>query len=189
MHKELMLLGLLRPGSLYGYELHRIVQAHGELYSDMKKANLYYLLDRLAGSGHLTVQAEPGTRGARGERLVYTITAAGRERFAELLREVLRSYEPDHNGVDVAVIFLSHLPASEAVSLLAERQRTVAERRAQVAAELGDPAAHGPLRQIAADHLLSQIDAELNWIERSLAFLHEVGWTGAAKEDVNGQPA
>jgi len=188
MHKELLLLGLLRQGPMYGYELHRIVQAHGALYSDMKKANLYYLLDRLAGSGCLTVQAEPGMRGARGERLVYTITAAGRERFGELLREVMRSYEPEHNGVDVAVVFLSHLPASEAIGLLAERQQAVAERRAQVAAELGDPAAHGPLRQIAADHLLSQIDAELDWIARSLAYLREVVWTGAIKEGENGQP-
>ncbi len=72
--------------------------------------------------------------------------------------------------------------------MLAERQQAVAERRAQVAAELGDPAAHGPLRQIAADHLLSQIDAELDWIARSLAYLREVVWTGAIKEGENGQP-
>lgn len=186
MHKELMLLGLLRRGPMYGYELHRIVQAHGEIYSDMKKANVYYLLDRLAGSGCLTVQAEPGTRGARGERLVYTITEVGRERFGELLREVLRSYEPEHNGVAVAVNYLSHLTTDEALDLLGERQRVVAERRAQVAAELGDPAAHGPLRQLAADHLLSKIDAELDWIARSLAYLHEAGWTGATKEDEDG---
>ena len=48
MHKLLILLGLLHQGPLHGYELHRIVRAHGELYTDLEKANLYYLLDRLA---------------------------------------------------------------------------------------------------------------------------------------------
>ena len=44
MHKSLLILGLLVHRPLHGYELHRIVRAHGELYTDLKKANLYYLL-------------------------------------------------------------------------------------------------------------------------------------------------
>jgi DNA-binding PadR family transcriptional regulator len=42
---------------LHGYELYQIIRAHGELYADPKKANLYYLLDRLAKKGDLVVQA------------------------------------------------------------------------------------------------------------------------------------
>jgi len=90
MHKILLILGLLHHGPLHGYELHRIIRAHGELYADLKKANLYYLLDRLAADGYLHVDVEPGARGARGERLVYTLTDAGRDRFDTLLREALR---------------------------------------------------------------------------------------------------
>ncbi len=89
MHKILLLLGLLLRRPLHGYELHRIVRAHGELYADLKKGNLYYLLDRLAAEGYLKVQAEPGTRGARGERVIYELTDQGRARFKTLLREVL----------------------------------------------------------------------------------------------------
>ena len=65
MHKELLLLGLLQSGHNTGYELHRIVTAHGELYTDLKKGNVYYLLERLAADGALTVTAEPGARGPR----------------------------------------------------------------------------------------------------------------------------
>ena len=83
MHKILLLLGLLLRRPLHGYELHRIVRAHGELYADLKKGNLYYLLDRLAAEGYLKVQAEPGTRGARGERVIYELTDQGRARFVE----------------------------------------------------------------------------------------------------------
>jgi DNA-binding PadR family transcriptional regulator len=173
MHKTLLVLGLLRPRPLHGYELHRIVRAHGELYTDLKKANLYYLLDRLARDGYLDVKVEPGARGPRGERIIYTITEKGREYFEHLLRGVLRTYEPVHTGIDVAVVLLEHLPLSEAITLLDERRSIVAYRREQVARELGDSASHGLLESIAADHLLALIDSELAWIDRSLHRLRE----------------
>jgi DNA-binding PadR family transcriptional regulator len=173
MHKTLLVLGLLRSRPLHGYELHRIVRAHGELYTDLKKANLYYLLDRLARDGYLDVQVEPGARGARGERLIYTITEKGRAYFEMLLRGVLRTYEPVHTGIDVAVVLLEHLPLNEAIELLDERHSIVAYRRSQVASGLGDSADHSLLESIAADHLLALIDSELAWIDRSLQRLRE----------------
>jgi DNA-binding PadR family transcriptional regulator len=171
MHKALLVLGLLQTGPKSGYDIHRIVRAHGELYTDLKKANLYYLLERLARDGCLEVQAEPGARGPRGERLVYSLTEPGRRHFQELLRTVLRDYTPIHSGVEIAIVFLGHVCNAEAVALLEQRRATVVDRRSQVASELGDFASHGTLQRIAADHLLSQIDAELAWVERSLAEL------------------
>src|SRR5258707_2617841 len=117
MHKTLLILGLLRRGPLHGHELHRIIRAHGELYADLKKANLYYLLERLTKEGYLHVHAEPGTRGARGERLIYGLTDRGQAHFNDLLREVLRSYEALHTGVEVAIVFLRLLPINEAIAL------------------------------------------------------------------------
>jgi DNA-binding PadR family transcriptional regulator len=168
-----MLLGLLQRGPMHGYELHRIVLAHGELYTDLKKANVYYLLDRLAQDGCVEVHPEAGTRGARGERLVYALTDRGRARFDELLRDVLRDFEPAHTGLDVAVVFLGRLPPGEAVALLEERRAIVALRRQRTASELGDVAARGLPGALAADHLLSLIDAELAWVERALIRLRQ----------------
>jgi DNA-binding PadR family transcriptional regulator len=176
MHKLLLLLGLLQRGPLYGYELHRIVRAHGELYADLKKANLYYLLERLASEGYLSVRAEEGTRGARGERLIYELTDRGRTYFKTLLREVILTYEPAHTGVDTAVVFLASLPHAEGLQLLTERRRMVAARRDVAAKELVTVAQSSPLLHIASDHLLSLIDAELAWIDRSLAYLHDAHW-------------
>lgn len=168
LHKPLMLLGILiQRGPLHGYELHRVVAAHGELYADLKKANVYYLLDRLTKDGCVLVRTEPGTRGARGERLVYEITESGRHRFNELLRDVLGTFTPVHTGVDVAVAFLGMLPGADAVELLQHRRRAVAEYRQGAAANLGEIRAPLPT-VLAADHLLSIIDAELAWIDRSV---------------------
>ena len=169
MHKELHLLGLLLSGPKTGYQLHRITKAHGELYTDLKKGNVYYLLDRMAGSGALGVTAEAGAPGPRRERLVYAITEQGRQRFHDLLREVLRTYELPHTGVEVGMVFLPYLAATEAAQLLAERRAAVLARRAVVAGEM--QAADHEHVSLAQDHLLCLIDAELTWIDRTMARL------------------
>lgn len=169
VHKELHLLGLLQSGPKTGYQLHRITQAHGELYSDLKKGNVYYLLDRLARSGALEVAAEPGAPGPRRERLIYTITDYGRQRFHELLRDVLRTYELPHSGVEVGMVFLPNLDVTEATHLLSERRRAVLDRRAAVEREMR--ASDHQQVSLAQDHLLSLVDAELSWIDRTIAHL------------------
>ena len=169
----------LLQGPLHGYELHRIVRAHGELYSDLGKANVYYLLDRLMRDEYVSVRAEPGARGARGERLVYTLTDRGRDHFMELLRATLRTFEPAHTGVDVAVVLLQHLPPAEAIALLGERRSIVTDRRVRTASELGDITAVGLTASLAADHLLALIDAELAWVERALVRLRAADWVEA----------
>lgn len=173
MHKMLLLLGMLLKGPLYGYQLHQIIRAHGELYADLKKANLYYLLDRMAKNGELTVEAETATFGAHGERLIYTITEQGRARFFQLLRETLLHYEPVHTGIETAIVFLSYLPPAEGIALLKERRQIIQAKSRQARADLGQPEKQPPLVALASDHILSFIDAELAWVERSLARLEQ----------------
>jgi len=172
MHKELHLLGLLHSGPRTGYQLHRITKAHGELYADLKKGNVYYLLDRMAKSGELDMAVEAGAPGPRRERLVYTITEKGRQRFHALLREVLRTYEVPHTGVEVGMVFLPYLDVTEVTQLLTERRSAVLERRAAIegdmpSSESSEPSDHGPVN-LAQDYLLCLIDAELSWIERTI---------------------
>ena len=166
MHKELHILGLLQSGPLTGYDLHRIVVVHGELFTDLKKGNVYYLLERLAARGALQVTAEAGARGPRRERLIYALTDQGRQRFHHLLREVVRTYEVAHSGVEVGMFFLPYLEPQDAIHLLQERREAVLTHRALIEREAGGRAhLH---QQLAQEHLLCLIDAELVWIARAL---------------------
>lgn len=172
MHKELIILGLLERGPHHGHELYRIVRAHGEIYADLKKANLYHLLARLEEQACLRVRREPGARGRRGERLVYTITAKGRRRFQNLLRQVLQHYATAHSGVEVAAVFLGRLPPAEALALLAERRQAVADREATLQRDFAGFEKRGPYARISADHILSMNAAELDWIDRAIETLN-----------------
>jgi DNA-binding PadR family transcriptional regulator len=174
-HKALLLLGLLLERPMTGYDLNRIVRAHGQLYADLKKSNIYHLLDGLARQGYLDVTAQPGARGPRRERLLYELTPAGREAFHNLLREVLTSYEPAFAGLASAVVFLPQLGKEEALALLRQRRELVAERRRLVAGELSG--LEGGLVRLAGDHLLATIDAELAWVGEALVVV-QTRWPG-----------
>lgn len=167
MHKVLQILGLLQNGPKTGYELHRIVSAHGRLYADLKKGNVYYLLDRLASEGYLDVRTESGARGPRGERLVYSLTDRGRERFDELLRQILRTYEPVTSNIGSAVVFLPHLTVTEVIALLTERRESIVERRAEVVSR-NPPDIRDTLVGLSFDHLLALMDADLAWTDKVL---------------------
>jgi DNA-binding PadR family transcriptional regulator len=172
-----MVLGLLKSGPKHGYELHRIVVAHGSLYSDFKKPTLYHLLHRLAVQGAVQVHSEGGARGPRGERLVFALAPKGEALFVKLLRGALSSYDSSHTSFEVATAFLSWLPAAEAQDLLRERRTVVRARRAEVLAEMqimsgdghGDgDAARTAARKLAADHSLSLMDAEIAWTDGAI---------------------
>jgi DNA-binding PadR family transcriptional regulator len=163
MHKRLVILGFLLSGPFSGYQLHRLAATHGEFYSDLKKANLYYLLARMEQEGLVSVRMEGGARGPRRERLVYSITGAGRDEFESLLRQVLHDYQPVHTGVEVATILLDHLSPDEARGILEDRREIVEAHRSRAAVELG-PVEPGT----AGDHRLLMVDAELAWLDRTL---------------------
>jgi DNA-binding PadR family transcriptional regulator len=173
-HKALVLFGLLRQRPMSGYDLNRIVRAHGDLYADLKKANIYHLLDCLARQGHLRVTVEPGARGPRGERLVYELSPSGRETFVRLIREVLTSFAPAYAGIASAVIHLHELEREDALALLRERRELVRERRGLAAKNLC--VLEGDLVRLASDHLLATIDSELLWIDRALEVVAGTEW-------------
>jgi DNA-binding PadR family transcriptional regulator len=198
-HKALLLLGLLRHGPMTGYDLNRIIRAHGHLYADLKKGNIYHLLDGLARQGLLGVTAEPGARGPRGERLRYELTPTGGRAFLQLLRDVMTSFEPADAGLASAVVFLRELDREEALRLLRQRQELVRERRRLVADELSS--LEETLPRLAGDHLLATIDAELTWVGTALRVIEDSEWGGggdrhqgpdgplAAADQPSGPPA
>ncbi|MDH5277050.1 MAG: PadR family transcriptional regulator [Gammaproteobacteria bacterium] len=171
--RTLMVLGLLKSGAKHGYELHRIVVAHGSLYPDFKKPTLYHLLHRLTLQGAVQVRPEAGARGPRGERLVFTLAPKGETLFMQLLRNALSSYDASHTGFEVATAFLGWLPAAEAQLLLHNRLGVIRLRRAEVAGQIEamprqPEGAHMAALQLATDHSLMLLDAEIAWADRAI---------------------
>lgn len=182
MYKQVMLLGLLLEKPMYGQQIREVIENHHRLFADfIKKPTIYYQLDRLAHDGYLSVRKEtveaPGTGSAHDElalreREVYYITEKGRAYFYKLLRETLGTHTPQLSEMDVCLFFLDHLQPGESIALLRERYERVAQERAQVALQMQEPGRYDDAHRLVNDHKLTLLDAELNWLARTIMHLH-----------------
>ncbi|HEY6408802.1 MAG TPA: PadR family transcriptional regulator, partial [Ktedonobacteraceae bacterium] len=185
MYKQLMLLGLLLEKPMYGQQIREVIETHHDLFADyIKKPTIYYQLERLNLAGYLEIRREsveaPGTglahdELAQRERDIYYITEAGRQRFYNLLRESLGAYSPVLNEVDASLFFLHHLSPNEAIILLTERQKLVSRYRAIVTEQIANPHIHDDAHRLVNDQKLTLLDAELDWLNRTIAHIDHLG--------------
>jgi DNA-binding PadR family transcriptional regulator len=183
MYKQLMLLGLLLEKPMYGQQIREVIETHHDLFADyIKKPTIYYQLERLNLDGYLEIRREsveaPGTGLAHDElapreRAIYYITESGRQHFNKLLRASLGVYSPGLNEVDACLFFLHHLSTGEAIALLTERQELVSRYRALVTEQIANPHINDDAHRLVNDHKLTLLDAELDWLNRTIAHLGE----------------
>lgn len=159
------LLGLLQRGPRHGYDLKREYDARFPLAKPLAFSQVYSTLGRLQRDGLVEVaEQQPGDG---PDRIVYSLTTPGRE----FLREWVAEPEPPAPHV-ANVLFTklvvarlggsdgsAYLDAQRAAHLHRMRELT-AERRA------GDPAV-----ALAADYALFHLEADLRWLETTLARL------------------
>lgn len=181
MYKELMLLGLLAEHPMYGQQIREVIELHHNTFSSfIKKPTMYYQLDRLVAGGLLEARSEaveapgPGLAHqdvALRERELYYLTETGHQRFAHLLREALQAYEPGPSVIDAAVFFLDHLAPQEAVRLLEARRERLIREREQIAEQAATMREQDRAHLIVNDHTCTLLDAEISWLERTIARL------------------
>ncbi len=76
---ELCILGVLRNGEAYGYDLAQTLEEAG--LGEVKGGTLYPALARLEEAGHVTTKWRASEQGP--DRKYYSITAAGRNRLTD----------------------------------------------------------------------------------------------------------
>ena len=181
MYKELMLLGLLAEHPMYGQQIREVIELHHDAFASfIKKPTMYYQLDRLVTEGFLEVRSEaveapgPGLAHqdvALREREVYYLTETGRKHFVSLLREALQAYEPGPSVIDAAVFFIDQLAPLEAARLLQARLERLVSARSQVAEQIATMREQDRAHVIVNDHACTLLDAEIAWLERTIARL------------------
>ena len=130
---EFAVLGLLNEAPMHGYELRMRLKAMLGTFRAFSYGSLYPTLRRLREAGWITEEAPaPGGRapaltGRRG-KVVYRLTAEGKERLAELLAEAgPAAYDDEGFGVHFA--FFAQTDAEVRLRILEGRRRRVEERR------------------------------------------------------------
>ncbi len=122
---ELAVLGLLHEGPTHGYELRRRLNTALGPFRALSYGTLYPALKGLLGRG-LIAEATDGPRPGKRPRVVYELTAAGKEHFAELVaRTDASSWEDD--GFDVRFAFFARTEREVRLRILEGRRSRLEE--------------------------------------------------------------
>jgi len=159
MDRQLLLLGLLRQGDSYGYELHQFIDDNLTFCTDLKKSTAYYLLDKMQAEGWIAEETEHV--GNRPPRRVYRLLPAGERAFHDMLRESLSEYTPATFSGDVSVAFLDTLEPADALACLAARRGELTAHL-EHASQAPD---HSGSLQWVIEHQARHLRTELEWLD------------------------
>jgi DNA-binding PadR family transcriptional regulator len=171
---EFAILGLLHQSPMHGYELRKqLAQVLGGLRS-ISYGSLYPALKRLHAAGYVTTD-EPDPRaplpadappltGRRG-KVVYTITAEGKERFHELVSQSGPEAYDDGGLFGVRLAFFRHTAADVRLRVLEGRRRTVERQREGLRASLSRTRERLDRYTLELQrHGLDSVDREVRWL-------------------------
>lgn len=162
MDHELLLLGLLKLQEMHGYQLGDLVDKRLNYLTDLKKATLYNLLNRMEAQALVTKTASRA--GNRPERFTYQLTALGKARFDELLRANLQGAHAAYFADDIGLLFLSELPAAEARAYLAAKRARVEQNIAGMERAVAMHEPSTPAYYTLRHHLL-HLQTERAWLD------------------------
>lgn len=169
---ELAILGLLHDAPLHGYELRkRMTSVLGPLRA-ISYGSLYPALKDLVARGLITEDAEGESGGGvaalgRRSRIVYTLTADGKERFAEMVATA-GPEAWDDEAFEAHLAFFGRTPAEARMRILLGRRSRLEERLATLRTSL----ARGAERM--DDYTLRLQQHGLEGVEREVRWLSEL---------------
>jgi DNA-binding PadR family transcriptional regulator len=175
---EFAILGLLQESSMHGYELRKELTAKlGAIRAAISYGSLYPTLRRLQAAGWITEAAEVASAAAgevppltskRG-RVVYKITAEGKERFAELIAQAgPETY--DDTGFGIHFAFFARTDQATRLRILEGRRRKVEERRETMRDVLARAAERLDAYTLELQrHGLDAAEREVRWLEELIA--------------------
>jgi DNA-binding PadR family transcriptional regulator len=174
---ELAILGLLLEAPMHGYELRKqLATKLGAFRAAISYGSLYPTLRRMKLAGWITEET-PAPAGAapapplaskRG-RVVYKITAEGKERFQNLL-DSSGPETYDDPGFGVHFAFFSRTDQATRLRILEGRRRRVEERREGLRRALRRTAERlDAYTSELQRHGLEACDREVRWLEELIA--------------------
>jgi DNA-binding PadR family transcriptional regulator len=158
------LLGILARGPAHGYDLKREHDARFPSAKPLAFGQVYATLARLERDGHAEITEM--AQGGGPERTVYALTPDGRRALDDWLEQAEPAGPYPADELVRKTITALHVGTNAAGLLARQRAQHMARMRKLVSeqtavCELG--------AQIALDHSIAHLDADLRWLETAAA--------------------
>lgn len=184
---EFAVLGLLREASMHGYELRKRLNTSLGVFRAFSYGSLYPCLKALVRQGWIAEEpgsaaTEPLTAQLTGRRakIVYRITAEGKDHFEELLAETgPDTWEDEHFGVRFA--FFGQTTRDVRMRVLEGRRSRLEERLDKMRASLART------RERLDDYTLELQRHGMESVEREVRWLNELIESERAGHDHNAE--
>ncbi|WP_018654209.1 PadR family transcriptional regulator [Actinomadura flavalba] len=169
---ELAVLGLLHEAPMHGYELRKRLNTLLGMFRAFSYGSLYPCLKQLLAKGLIMEdRPEEGTAAlalqSRRSKIVYKLTAEGKERLQELLTEAGPAAWEDE-GFGVRFAFFSHTRADVRLRILEGRRSRLEERMERLRAALART------RERVDQYTLELQNHGLESVEREVRWLNEL---------------
>jgi DNA-binding PadR family transcriptional regulator len=159
-------LALLREGPRHPYEMQNLLrERHVGAVVKMRGGSLYDAIDRLMKAG-LVEPAARNRSGARPERTIYTLTPAGSEQLASVVRKHVGAVAEEFPAFAAGLAHILHLDRDEAVRLLHERRRSLTTLAEETSAALHEAQQAGVPRLMLLETEYTQLlrHTEIAWL-------------------------
>ncbi|MBI0293632.1 PadR family transcriptional regulator [Streptomyces sp. PRKS01-29] len=171
---EFAVLGLLRESPMHGYELRKRLNTSLGVFRAFSYGSLYPCLKTLVGNGWLIEESGSASQDAlaaplsgRRAKIVYRLTAAGKERFEELLSHTgPDAWEDEHFGVRFA--FFGQTSRDVRMRVLEGRRSRLEERLDKMRAAMART------RERLDDYTLELQRHGMESVEREVRWLNEL---------------
>jgi len=186
---ELAVLGLLHRTPMHGYELRKQLTSVLGLFRALSYGSLYPCLHELLAAGLIAEEhdaAEPDgparPRAGRRSLKAYRLTADGKERLQELLREGgPAAWEDDGFGVHFA--FFGQTRADVRLRILEGRRSRLEERMESIRAALTRTRERVDSYTLELHrHGLESVEREVRWLNELIASERQAGEQGNTSE-------
>jgi DNA-binding PadR family transcriptional regulator len=161
MQQEVVLALLVKEPS-HGYDLRaRIERALGPLAGGFNAGQMYVTLGRLEQAGLVTSTREASVD--RPERRTYELTAAGRDRVEEWVRDVAWP-RPDLTNFHLKLVVAAAGRLADPVDLVSAQRRELLRRlREAQRAAMAEP--DGSDAALLLEGVVLRIEADLTWLD------------------------
>jgi DNA-binding PadR family transcriptional regulator len=176
---ELVVLGELIGGPHHGYLLREILGKIFGPFRQMSWGALYPLIHRLEQQGLIALQASNVmSQGKRGQRNLYRITPAGRERFHALMVESVPypAYDSDHFIAKLG--YFDHITSEQQIAILHHHRGYLQAVEDYLQTNLRHVMADEDIPEVerlrikwVVEFRLSRVQAEMAWIDSTMAHL------------------
>ena len=166
MSVKLVLLGMLKTGPQYGYELKsRIEQEMGD-WTSIAFGSIYFALKKLTGERFIE-QTGTEQQGSRPSRIIYRITAEGEAEFHRLLEKAWNDDNRVYFPFDIGLYFMREMEKEKRIKIIDDKiqraEKSISYLKAHRDTSMQNP--HIPAEATAIfSHSFYHLEAELAWL-------------------------